>query len=89
MMACLKRFHHFPPTIYQRPPEEVKSDLPAMQDLVPIIHNQSDYIRQLEAEVKFCKVCLMVEWGWILRDACFPCLCVNCMLCKLTENIFG
>ncbi|XP_066535095.1 serologically defined colon cancer antigen 8 homolog isoform X2 [Hoplias malabaricus] len=30
-------------------------NLPAVQDLVPIIHNQSEYIQHLEAEVKFCK----------------------------------
>lgn len=29
--------------------------MPAVQDLVPIIHNQSEYIQHLEAEVKFCK----------------------------------
>ncbi|XP_076142357.1 serologically defined colon cancer antigen 8 homolog [Alosa pseudoharengus] len=39
----------------QKSPEELKGSLPAMQDLVPIIHKQSDYIRQLEAEVNFCK----------------------------------
>lgn len=32
------------------------ASLPAVQDLVPILHNQSEYIRHLEAEVKFCKV---------------------------------
>ncbi|XP_048865182.1 serologically defined colon cancer antigen 8 homolog isoform X2 [Brienomyrus brachyistius] len=29
--------------------------VPAVQDLVPILQNQSEYIRHLEAEVKFCK----------------------------------
>ncbi|KAM9847535.1 serologically defined colon cancer antigen 8 homolog [Aulostomus maculatus] len=41
------------------PPKRVlkdgKSSLPAFQDLVPVIHNQSEYIQHLEAEVKFCK----------------------------------
>ncbi|KAM6915926.1 serologically defined colon cancer antigen 8 homolog [Xenentodon cancila] len=32
-----------------------RSSLPALQDLVPMIHNQSEYIKHLEAEVKFCK----------------------------------
>ncbi|XP_036978726.1 serologically defined colon cancer antigen 8 homolog isoform X2 [Acanthopagrus latus] len=35
--------------------QEGRSNLPAVQDLVPIIHNQSEYIQHLEAEVKFCK----------------------------------
>ncbi|XP_031434964.1 serologically defined colon cancer antigen 8 homolog [Clupea harengus] len=39
----------------KKSPEKLKGELPAMQDLVPIIHNQSDYIRHLEAEVNFCK----------------------------------
>uniref|UniRef100_A0A3Q3PZQ3 Serologically defined colon cancer antigen 8 n=1 Tax=Monopterus albus TaxID=43700 RepID=A0A3Q3PZQ3_MONAL len=34
---------------------EGRSSLPAFQDLVPMIHNQSEYIQHLEAEVKFCK----------------------------------
>uniref|UniRef100_A0A3B3QE78 SHH signaling and ciliogenesis regulator sdccag8 n=1 Tax=Paramormyrops kingsleyae TaxID=1676925 RepID=A0A3B3QE78_9TELE len=42
-----------------KPMSERKSSddasLPAVQDLVPILHNQSEYIRHLEAEVKFCK----------------------------------
>ncbi|KAF7710637.1 serologically defined colon cancer antigen 8 homolog isoform X1 [Silurus meridionalis] len=29
--------------------------VPPIHDLVPIIHNQSEYIQHLEAEVKFCK----------------------------------
>lgn len=29
--------------------------MPAVKDLVPILHNQSEYIQHLEAEVKFCK----------------------------------
>uniref|UniRef100_A0A672JNV1 Serologically defined colon cancer antigen 8 n=1 Tax=Salarias fasciatus TaxID=181472 RepID=A0A672JNV1_SALFA len=32
-----------------------RSSLPAFQDLVPMIQNQSEYIKHLEAEVKFCK----------------------------------
>ncbi|XP_046885133.1 serologically defined colon cancer antigen 8 homolog isoform X2 [Hypomesus transpacificus] len=36
-------------------PDEAASSLPSVQDLVPIIHNQSEYIQHLEAEVKFCK----------------------------------
>ncbi|NXU94299.1 SDCG8 protein, partial [Xiphorhynchus elegans] len=39
----------------QKPPEPVPGDLPALSDLVPIIHDQSQYINHLEAEVKFCK----------------------------------
>ncbi|CAL8298258.1 unnamed protein product [Merluccius merluccius] len=34
---------------------EGASGMPAIQDLVPIIYNQSEYIQHLEAEVKFCK----------------------------------
>lgn len=33
-----------------------RSSLSPSQDLVPMIHNQSEYIQHLEAEVKFCKV---------------------------------
>ncbi|XP_073337966.1 serologically defined colon cancer antigen 8 homolog [Pagrus major] len=39
----------------KRVQQEGRSSLPAVQDLVPIIHNQSEYIQHLEAEVKFCK----------------------------------
>ncbi|KAG7334233.1 hypothetical protein KOW79_002640 [Hemibagrus wyckioides] len=35
--------------------QEDDGSLPPVQDLVPIIHNQSEYIQHLEAEVKFCK----------------------------------
>ncbi|XP_060943737.1 serologically defined colon cancer antigen 8 homolog [Limanda limanda] len=35
----------------------------AFQDLVPMIHNQSDYIRRLEAEVRLCKVQQAEEMG--------------------------
>ncbi|XP_028278399.1 serologically defined colon cancer antigen 8 homolog isoform X2 [Parambassis ranga] len=34
---------------------QVRSTVPAFQDLVPMIYNQSEYIQHLEAEVKFCK----------------------------------
>lgn len=39
----------------KRVQQEGRSNLPAFQDLVPMIHNQSDYIQHLEAEVKLCK----------------------------------
>ncbi|XP_051506945.1 serologically defined colon cancer antigen 8 homolog isoform X1 [Myxocyprinus asiaticus] len=39
----------------QRATDEGSSILPGVHDLVPIIHNQSEYIQHLEAEVKFCK----------------------------------
>lgn len=39
----------------KRVQQEGKSSLPGIQDLVPMIHNQSEYIQHLEAEVKFCK----------------------------------
>ncbi|KAM3605802.1 uncharacterized protein V6R79_005033 [Siganus canaliculatus] len=43
----------------QSPSKKVEQEggpsLPAFQDLVPMIHNQSEYIKHLEAEVKFCK----------------------------------
>ncbi|KAM9344845.1 serologically defined colon cancer antigen 8 homolog isoform 1-T1 [Symphorus nematophorus] len=39
----------------KRVQQEGRSSLPAFQDLVPMIHNQSEYIKHLEAEVKFCK----------------------------------
>uniref|UniRef100_A0A1A7X961 Serologically defined colon cancer antigen 8 n=1 Tax=Iconisemion striatum TaxID=60296 RepID=A0A1A7X961_9TELE len=35
--------------------KEGRSSVPALQNLVPMIHDQSDYIQHLEAEVKFCK----------------------------------
>ncbi|MGH0125692.1 UNVERIFIED_CONTAM: hypothetical protein FKN15_071740 [Acipenser sinensis] len=38
-----------------RPSEKGDADLPAIQDLVPIINSQSEYIQHLEEEVKFCK----------------------------------
>ncbi|XP_053793252.1 serologically defined colon cancer antigen 8 isoform X2 [Vidua chalybeata] len=40
---------------FQKPPEAVPADLPALSDLVPIITDQSQYIKHLEAEVKFYK----------------------------------
>ncbi|KAJ0066984.1 hypothetical protein NL108_006232 [Boleophthalmus pectinirostris] len=43
---------HSPP---RRAPQEGRSSIHTVQDLVPMIHNQSDYIQHLEAEVKFCK----------------------------------
>ncbi|KAK1171349.1 hypothetical protein AOXY_G6130 [Acipenser oxyrinchus oxyrinchus] len=39
----------------KRPSEKGDADLPAVQDLVPIINSQSEYIQHLEAEVMFCK----------------------------------
>ncbi|XP_054455709.1 serologically defined colon cancer antigen 8 homolog isoform X2 [Anoplopoma fimbria] len=39
----------------KRVQQEGRSNLPAYQDLVPMIHNQSEYIQHLEAEVKLCK----------------------------------
>ncbi|XP_033835239.1 serologically defined colon cancer antigen 8 homolog [Periophthalmus magnuspinnatus] len=39
----------------RRTPQEGRSGLHTVQDLVPMIHNQSDYIQHLEAEVKLCK----------------------------------
>ncbi|XP_034407302.1 serologically defined colon cancer antigen 8 homolog isoform X2 [Cyclopterus lumpus] len=39
----------------KRVQQEGRSNLTAFQDLVPMIHNQSDYIQHLEAEVKLCK----------------------------------
>ncbi|TNN64344.1 Serologically defined colon cancer antigen 8 [Liparis tanakae] len=43
------------PSPSKRVQQEGRSNLPAFQDLVPMIHNQSDYIQHLEAEVKLCK----------------------------------
>uniref|UniRef100_A0A8D3DJZ6 SHH signaling and ciliogenesis regulator sdccag8 n=1 Tax=Scophthalmus maximus TaxID=52904 RepID=A0A8D3DJZ6_SCOMX len=40
----------------KRVQQEGRCSLPVFQDLVPMIHNQSDYIQHLEAEVKLCKV---------------------------------
>ncbi|XP_039553798.1 serologically defined colon cancer antigen 8 isoform X3 [Passer montanus] len=40
---------------FHKPPEAVPEDLPALFDLVPIITDQSQYIKHLEAEVKFYK----------------------------------
>ncbi|XP_041106709.1 serologically defined colon cancer antigen 8 homolog isoform X2 [Polyodon spathula] len=39
----------------KKPSEKGDADLPAVQDLVPIINSQSEYIQHLEAEVMFCK----------------------------------
>ncbi|XP_068575632.1 serologically defined colon cancer antigen 8 homolog [Cebidichthys violaceus] len=39
----------------KRVQKEGRSNMPAFQDLVPMIHNQSEYIQHLEAEVKLCK----------------------------------
>uniref|UniRef100_A0A8D3DUJ0 SHH signaling and ciliogenesis regulator sdccag8 n=1 Tax=Scophthalmus maximus TaxID=52904 RepID=A0A8D3DUJ0_SCOMX len=39
----------------KRVQQEGRCSLPVFQDLVPMIHNQSDYIQHLEAEVKLCK----------------------------------
>ncbi|XP_065815369.1 serologically defined colon cancer antigen 8 homolog isoform X2 [Labrus bergylta] len=39
----------------KRTQQEGRGSLPAFQDLVPI-HNQSEYIQHLEAEVKFCQM---------------------------------
>ncbi|XP_055358685.1 serologically defined colon cancer antigen 8 homolog isoform X6 [Betta splendens] len=39
----------------QSPAKEERPSPPPFQDLVPMIHNQSEYIKHLEAEVKFCK----------------------------------
>ncbi|XP_076831564.1 serologically defined colon cancer antigen 8 homolog isoform X3 [Brachyhypopomus gauderio] len=44
----------------KRHTDEDSSSVSAVQDLVPIIHNQSEYIQHLEAEVKFCKEELLV-----------------------------
>ncbi|XP_029926256.1 serologically defined colon cancer antigen 8 homolog [Myripristis murdjan] len=43
------------PSPSKRAQEEGTSSLPAIQDLVPMIYNQAEYIQHLEAEVKFCK----------------------------------
>lgn len=54
---------------------------PYFQDLVPVIHNQSEYIQHLEAQVKFCKVYSHVYhfWNFFLILLCFfiyfPFLC--------------
>lgn len=40
--------------------------MPPFQDLVPMIHNQSEYIKHLEAEVKFCKV----QYGRVYVECC-------------------
>ncbi|XP_056147266.1 serologically defined colon cancer antigen 8 homolog [Lampris incognitus] len=39
----------------KRVQEEGPASVPLVQDLVPIINNQSEYVQHLEAEVKFCK----------------------------------
>ncbi|KAI4892057.1 hypothetical protein NFI96_022364, partial [Prochilodus magdalenae] len=53
--SALKTSIGIPHHVEQRHTEEDGGSLPAVQDLVPIIHNQSEYIQHLEAEVKFCK----------------------------------
>ncbi|MED6233919.1 hypothetical protein ATANTOWER_019079, partial [Ataeniobius toweri] len=39
----------------KRVQQEGRPSLPALQDLVPLSYDQSEYIQHLEAEVKFCK----------------------------------
>ncbi|XP_037541874.1 serologically defined colon cancer antigen 8 homolog [Nematolebias whitei] len=39
----------------KRVQKESRSSVPAYQDLIPTINDQSEYIQHLEAEVKFCK----------------------------------
>ncbi|XP_042358170.1 serologically defined colon cancer antigen 8 homolog [Plectropomus leopardus] len=59
----LKQCKEIPPSLSpskkqspaKRVQQEGRSSLPAYQDLVPMIHNQSEYIQHLEAEVKLCK----------------------------------
>ncbi|KAL9863207.1 serologically defined colon cancer antigen 8 isoform 5-T7 [Geothlypis trichas] len=47
---------------FHKPPEAVPADLPALFDLVPIITDQSQYIKHLEAEVKFYKANTQKFW---------------------------
>lgn len=56
-------FYAFLPSVLQKLADEDDGSLPTGQDLVPIIHNQSEYIQHLEAEVKFCKVRLLSQDG--------------------------
>ncbi|NXX89980.1 SDCG8 protein, partial [Centropus bengalensis] len=42
-------------TSFCKSSEAATGDVPALSDLVPIINDQSQYIKHLEAEVKFCK----------------------------------
>ncbi|XP_059215526.1 serologically defined colon cancer antigen 8 homolog [Centropristis striata] len=39
----------------KRVQQEGRSNFAAFQDFVPVVHNQSEYIQHLEAEVKLCK----------------------------------
>uniref|UniRef100_A0A8B9HU73 Serologically defined colon cancer antigen 8 n=1 Tax=Astyanax mexicanus TaxID=7994 RepID=A0A8B9HU73_ASTMX len=56
LLLCVTDLIHISPLwVQQKHTDEVSGSLPAVQDLVPIIHNQSEYIQHLEAEVKFCK----------------------------------
>ncbi|XP_041645271.1 serologically defined colon cancer antigen 8 homolog isoform X2 [Cheilinus undulatus] len=43
------------PSKKQSPSKEGRTSLPTFQNLVPTIHNQSEYVQHLEAEVKFYK----------------------------------
>ncbi|XP_041260103.1 serologically defined colon cancer antigen 8 isoform X3 [Onychostruthus taczanowskii] len=47
---------------FHKPPEAVPEDLPALFDLVPIITDQSQYIKHLETEVKFYKANTQRSW---------------------------
>ncbi|XP_029376512.1 serologically defined colon cancer antigen 8 homolog isoform X2 [Echeneis naucrates] len=44
--------------------QEGRSCLPAFKDLVPMVHNQSEYIQHLEAEVNLCKEQLQEMKQW-------------------------
>ncbi|KAG5831148.1 hypothetical protein ANANG_G00300750 [Anguilla anguilla] len=42
-------------SLHKSSSQGAEAGLPTAQDLVPMIHNQAEYIQHLEAEVKFCK----------------------------------
>ncbi|XP_061084862.1 serologically defined colon cancer antigen 8 homolog isoform X1 [Conger conger] len=42
-------------SLHKQRSSQAEAGLPMAHDLVPMIHNQTEYIQHLEAEVKFCK----------------------------------
>lgn len=67
--------------------QEGRSSLPAFHDLVPIVNNQSEYIKHLEAEVKFCKVC--AHKHFIFLCFIFATLLTLCCVCVTSGRAGG
>lgn len=51
--------------------QQERSSIHHSNDLVPMSHNQSEYIQHLEAEVKLCKVYSHANVGGLFRFSAF------------------